>query len=231
MDKLAKQRAEHETVYEAAKEAATEADKKLRLARQDRHQTVVLLQNAEATLTLAKQTQAAANPAPSNAPAAAPPAAARSSAQTMAEAFKTVADFLRAGGTPADDASALLATAAAEGRSKQNNEAAPMFPPPGGRKRASTEDGPKGGMLAICGPGPADTPDPAVPAERAVRPKTVYEDEGLPPLGPYADPRAPVDGAPELSDGMIDVEVHEQVNGQGEPTDDAPTIEEGLSAG
>ena len=86
VDKLAKQRAEHETVYEAAKEAATEADKKLRLARQDRHQTVVLLQSAEAALTLAKQTQAAATPAPpSAAPAAAPPAAAGTRAPSLAE--------------------------------------------------------------------------------------------------------------------------------------------------
>ena len=107
----------------------------------------------------------------------------------------------------------------------------PCFRPRGGRKRASTEEGPKGGMLAICGPGPADASDPAVPAVRAVRPKTVYEDDGLTPLGPDADPREPLDGAPELSDGMIDVEVHEQVHGQGEPSDDAPTVEEGLAAG
>ena len=106
-----------------------------------------------------------------------------------------------------------------------------MFPAPGGRKRASTEEGPKGGMLAICGPGPADAPDPAVPAVRAVRPKTAYEDDGLTPLGPDANPRELIDAAPELSDGMLDVEVREQVHAQDGLTDDAPAVDGGPAAG
>ena len=131
-DKLTKQRADHETVYEAAKEAAADADKKLRLARQDRHHIVVLLQNAEAALDLAKQTQAAAKSVPpSAAPAAALPPAVGGRAPSMAEAFKQVADFLRAGGTPADDVNALLIDAAAEGRSKQGREAPPHVSCPG----------------------------------------------------------------------------------------------------
>ena len=64
-----------------------------------------------------------------------------------------------------------------------------------------------------------------------MRPKTVYEDDGLIPLGPAANPLGTIDAAPELSDGMLDVEVGEQVHAQDGLPEDAPADEEGIAAG